>query len=141
MQVAWAGPGGRTRPHDHPLDASQREAVHRSQQWFTGEEPHPRGHGHQVMDSGIHPLILHADAHPDVGSPGQLGGQGCEPSTPFREDLERMVRTVIHHLKDLLDEPCWDFFVKQVAHGVDKDDARIPPVARRVQSGHHGVSR
>ena len=44
-----------------------------------------------------------------------------------------MLRCPLHHVEDLQDEIERDVLVEQVAHRIDEDHARLPPMQRQIE--------
>jgi hypothetical protein len=58
--------------------------------------------------------------------------EACRSFGSLGQDLERVLRTLGHHVENLSDERFWDIGVKQVRHGVDEDGPRPSPTAREI---------
>ena len=71
-----AGAGAAFAADDQPVDALQVEVGEGAEQGLGAYEADGGGHGAQVVDAEGVALGLHADAHPHVGRPWQVGGYG-----------------------------------------------------------------
>lgn len=121
--------------HDDPVDAGQVYLADWPYQGFERNEADRRWHLPEVVNSLLVAGVLHRHPYPDVFRPRrQLGGKLGEPLVPLGQHLVDMPGRFPHHLEDLLQKVERHFLVEEVAHGVDKDQARLSPPARLIQA-------
>jgi hypothetical protein len=72
--------------------------------------------------------VFHRDPHPDVVGPMNIRRDLRQAMASLGEDLECVLGALIHDVEDPFDEGTGDVLVKQVAHGIDKDNSRAAPL-------------
>src|SRR5688572_19643785 len=69
---------------------------------------------------------------------GRLVESMCRPRKrafrALREDLERVLPRLKHHIPDTVDKREWHCFVEQVAHRIHEHESRTPPSQRLLQA-------
>lgn len=81
-------------------------------------------------------VVLDADAHPDVRPPRQIRIEGEQSLGTLREYLEAAPVRLPHDLEHLMHELVRDVLMREIAHGVDEDRARLAPGHPCLSSEH-----
>jgi hypothetical protein len=129
----WTGTGSRLAAHDDPVDVVERKGIERSDEWLAGKEPDSGRDFDQVVDSGEHTGVFHADPHPDVPGPWEGSRDFPQSSASLGENLEHMLGALRHGLEYLLDEPKRHVLVKEITHGIHEHESRRPPASRQIE--------
>ncbi len=130
-----SGVGPAFSADDHPIDSAEIQQSNVGQQRLNREKPDAC---RRVLErtnarEAVTP-ILHADAVRDVAQfshPLKLARQQySHPCVPLGEDLENVPMGAPHDVAHISDEIGRNRLVKEVAHRVDEDFPRSPPVQR-----------
>ncbi|GIV51987.1 MAG: hypothetical protein KatS3mg038_2508 [Candidatus Kapaibacterium sp.] len=132
FRVHRARSRARLPTNNYPVYAFQWQIIQRSDKRLTGQKSHGGGHGAQVVDPMYNPCILDTDAHPYIGWPLEFGRKFSQSRTAFGENLEDVLRAIVHCGKNALNEVQGYKLVEQVAHRVDEDPAWLAPAFRQI---------
>jgi hypothetical protein len=118
--------------HNDPIYLCQGQIFQRADQRFTGQELDPGWSRCEIHHPIDYPLIFDADSHPYIRRPGKQVSKFSQTLRALRENLESMLRAFDHRAENGLNEIKRDVFLKQVAHRIHEDNARLFPPTRDV---------
>lgn len=123
--------------NNRPMNTVKVQGFNRANQRFKRNEPRLGSALTQVVNSANYAFVFNARSHPYVVSPRAF--PLCGSLRALGEDLECVLRQIVHDIKHRRNELVWDQLVEQIAHRIDKHCSRFAPRIRLVQS--FGVQR
>jgi hypothetical protein len=127
-----SGLGTRLTTDNYPVDMGQIQSGEGTQQWFQRTKFDVGRDFPERVDPESIITVFHAHSHSDIGGPGDVSVQFPQALRPFGEHLKNVPVSFLHHRKYFLDEVQRSLFMKQIAHGTDKDYLRFFPGERLV---------
>ncbi len=116
------------------MNSFEIQSTERAQKWLKRKELNLRAGSAKVIDPIFVIGILYANTLPDICSPLEPRRKVAKSFRPLGEDLELVPSRPIHDRENTLNERNRHIFVEQVAHGVDKNGARLLPPQRVFKS-------
>jgi hypothetical protein len=118
--------------HNDPVNAVEWEVFERPDKRLAGKKANLRGDGSKVSNPANYAGMLNANTHLYMGRPWQRRAEFLQPVAALCEDLKCMLGASFHRGENGADEVFRHIFLKQVAHGVDEDDAGLFPAPGKV---------
>jgi hypothetical protein len=119
---------------DCPIDSVQRKLSHAFEQRLKGYKPHARIRLLQVFQPYQHLWTLDRYTEPNMSGCFAVRVSGiyevAKQRAPLGENLENVMISALHNVKDTRNVRGWNVLVEKVAHGVHEYHSRFFPSER-----------